>query len=49
MGSSVLPPGEGAKSVRQIMDSVLDHGDGNITDDVMSIRNLMNMNFDIKR
>ena len=24
MGSSVLPPGEGAKSVRQIMDSVLD-------------------------
>ena len=25
------------------------HGDGNITDDVMSIRNLMNMNFDIKR
>jgi 2-dehydro-3-deoxygluconokinase len=25
------------------------HGDGNITDDVNSIRNLMNMNFDIKR
>ena len=25
------------------------HGDGNITDDVRSIRNLMNMNFDIKR
>ena len=25
------------------------HGDGNITDDVQSIRNLMNMNFDIKR
>jgi len=25
------------------------HGDGNITDDVVSIRNLMNMNYDIKR
>ena len=25
------------------------HGDGNITDDVDSIRNLMNMNYDIKR
>lgn len=25
------------------------HGDGNITDDVQSIRNLMNMNYDIKR
>ena len=25
------------------------HGDGNITDDVESIRNLMNMNYDIKR
>ena len=25
------------------------HGDGNITDDVASIRNLMNMNYDIKR
>ena len=25
------------------------HGDGNITDDVESIRNLMNMNCDIKR
>lgn len=25
------------------------HGDGNITDDVTSIRNLMNMNYDIKR
>ncbi len=25
------------------------HGDGNITDDVNSIRNLMNMNYDIKR
>lgn len=25
------------------------HGDGNITDDVSSIRNLMNMNYDIKR
>ena len=27
----------------------LETGDGNITDDVMSIRNLMNMNYDIKR
>ena len=26
-----------------------DGGDGNITDDVESIRNLMNMNYDIKR
>ena len=25
------------------------HGDANITDDVSSIRNLMNMNYDIKR
>lgn len=25
------------------------HGDGNITDDVQSIRDLMNMNYDIKR
>lgn len=25
------------------------HGDGNIVDDVESIRNLMNMNYDIKR
>ena len=25
------------------------HGDANITDDVESIRNLMNMNYDIKR
>jgi len=25
------------------------HGDGNITDDVESIINLMNMNYDIKR
>ena len=25
------------------------HGDGNIIDDVESIRNLMNMNYDIKR
>ncbi len=25
------------------------HGDGNITDDVQSIKNLMNMNYDIKR
>ncbi len=25
------------------------HGDGNITDDAESIRNLMNMNYDIKR
>ena len=25
------------------------HGDANITDDVQSIRNLMNMNYDIKR
>jgi 2-dehydro-3-deoxygluconokinase len=25
------------------------HGDGNITDDVYAIRNLMNMNYDIKR
>ena len=25
------------------------HGDGNITDDVESIRSLMHMNYDIKR
>ena len=25
------------------------HGDANITDDAASIRNLMNMNYDIKR
>ena len=25
------------------------HGDANITDDVQSIKNLMNMNYDIKR
>ena len=25
------------------------HGDANITDDIESIRNLMNMNYDIKR
>ena len=25
------------------------HGDANITDDVFTIRNLMNMNYDIKR
>ena len=25
------------------------HGDANITDDINSIRNLMNMNYDIKR
>ena len=25
------------------------HGDANITDDVASIRNIMNMNYDIKR
>ena len=25
------------------------HGDANITDDVQTIRNLMNMNYDIKR
>ena len=25
------------------------HGDANITDDAQSIRNLMNMNYDIKR
>ena len=25
------------------------HGDANITDDVSTIRNLMNMNYDIKR
>ena len=25
------------------------HGDGNITDDADAIRNLMNMNYDIKR
>lgn len=25
------------------------HGDGNITDDAETIRNLMNMNYDIKR
>ena len=25
------------------------HGDGNITDDAQSIKNLMNMNYDIRR
>ena len=25
------------------------HGDGNITDDAQTIKNLMNMNYDIKR
>ena len=29
--------------------SGLIHGDANITDEVSSIRNLMNMNYDIKR
>ena len=30
-------------------ESIHIRGDGNITDDVDSIRNLMNMNYDIKR
>ena len=35
-----------------VASSVIKHtirGDGNITDDAESIRNLMNMNYDIKR
>ena len=35
-----------------VASSVIKHtirGDGNITDDVSTIRNLMNMNYDIKR
>ena len=32
-----------------IISGLSGHGDANITDDVSSIRNLMNMNYDIKR